>query len=148
MLYSNDGIRAIDARGAVGPKAFEFVIQFIIELREWPEELNQEEYDKLFSFFTSFVDADELRAALFFFWVYKMDDYVFQKNKGERTINFDDICKVCCTEEDKKAAEELAKIAELNIEEYGMEMLKAGTDISDLSIPEILFKLQNFRNKL
>ena len=28
-------------------------------------------------------------------------DYVFQKNKGERTISFEDICKVCSTEEDK-----------------------------------------------
>ncbi|MGN1298835.1 MAG: manganese-dependent inorganic pyrophosphatase [Candidatus Scatovivens sp.] len=43
-----------------------------------------------------------------------------------------------CTDEDKKAAEELAKIAEINIEEYGLEMLKAGTDISDFSIDEIL----------
>lgn len=38
-----------------------------------------------------------------------------------------------CTEYDKMAAQELAKIAGLNIEEYGMEMLKAGTDLSDLS---------------
>ncbi len=38
-----------------------------------------------------------------------------------------------CTEYDKMAAEELAKIAEINIEEYGMEMLKAGTDLSDVS---------------
>ena len=43
-----------------------------------------------------------------------------------------------CTSVDKKAAEELAKIAEINIEEYGMEMLKAGTDISDFSVEEIL----------
>ncbi len=38
-----------------------------------------------------------------------------------------------CTEYDKMAAEELAKIANVNIEEYGMEMLKAGTDLSDIS---------------
>lgn len=38
-----------------------------------------------------------------------------------------------CTEYDKMAAEELAKIANVNIEEYGMEMLKAGTDLSDVS---------------
>lgn len=43
-----------------------------------------------------------------------------------------------CTDEDKKAAEELSKIAEIDIEEYGLEMLKAGTDISDFSIDEIL----------
>ena len=43
-----------------------------------------------------------------------------------------------CTEEDKKIAEELAKIAEIDCETYGMEMLKAGTDLSDFSIEEIL----------
>lgn len=43
-----------------------------------------------------------------------------------------------CTPEDKKIAEELAKIANINVEEYGMEMLKAGTDLSSFSIDEIL----------
>lgn len=43
-----------------------------------------------------------------------------------------------CTIEDKKAAEELSTIAGINVEEYGMEMLKAGTDISDFSIADIL----------
>ena len=43
-----------------------------------------------------------------------------------------------CTEEDKKAVEELAKIAEIDYEKYGMEMLKAGTDLSSFSIDEIL----------
>ena len=43
-----------------------------------------------------------------------------------------------CTDEDKKAGEELAKIAGIDAEEYGLEMLKAGTDISDFSIEEIL----------
>ena len=43
-----------------------------------------------------------------------------------------------CTAEDKNAGEELAKIAGIDAEEYGLEMLKAGTDISDFSIDEIL----------
>ena len=43
-----------------------------------------------------------------------------------------------CTDEDKKVAEELAKIAEIDINTYGMEMLKAGTDLSEFSIDEIL----------
>lgn len=43
-----------------------------------------------------------------------------------------------CTTEDKKAVEELAEIAGVNYEEYGMEMLKAGTDLSSFSIDEIL----------
>lgn len=37
------------------------------------------------------------------------------------------------TEHDKKALEELGKIANINIEEYGLEMLKAGTDLDDFS---------------
>ena len=43
-----------------------------------------------------------------------------------------------CTYEDKKVASELEKIAGINKEEYGMEMLKAGTDLSSYSIEEIL----------
>ena len=38
-----------------------------------------------------------------------------------------------CTKEDVEIAEELNKIACLNIEEYGLTMLKAGTDLSDVS---------------
>ena len=33
----------------------------------------------------------------------------------------------------KKALEELGKIADINVEEYGLEMLKAGTDLGDFS---------------
>ena len=42
------------------------------------------------------------------------------------------------TEDDKKAVEELAKIAGIDYEEYGLEMLKAGTDLSSFTIDEIL----------
>ena len=42
------------------------------------------------------------------------------------------------TEDDKLAVESLSKIAELDAEEYGLEMLKAGTDLSSFSIDEIL----------
>ncbi len=42
------------------------------------------------------------------------------------------------TEDDIKTVEELGKIAELDYEEYGLDMLKAGTDLSDFSIEEIL----------
>ena len=42
------------------------------------------------------------------------------------------------TEDDKKAVEKLAKIADIDYEEYGLEMLKAGTDLSSFSIEEIL----------
>lgn len=43
-----------------------------------------------------------------------------------------------CTEEDKKVAEKLAQIAEIDSDTYGLEMLKAGTDLSEFSIEEIL----------
>lgn len=36
-----------------------------------------------------------------------------------------------CTEEDKKAVKELAEIAGVDYEKYGMDILKAGADISD-----------------
>ncbi len=39
---------------------------------------------------------------------------------------------------DKKALEELGKIANINIEEYGLEMLKAGTDLDDFSAEELI----------
>ena len=42
------------------------------------------------------------------------------------------------TEDDKKAVEELAKISDVDYEEYGLEMLKAGTDLSSFTIDEIL----------
>jgi len=43
-----------------------------------------------------------------------------------------------CTFVDKNAAEELAKIAGVDINEYGLEMLKAGTDLGDLSAKELI----------
>ncbi|WP_082234370.1 manganese-dependent inorganic pyrophosphatase [Halobacillus massiliensis] len=43
-----------------------------------------------------------------------------------------------CTDEDTQAAEELAKIAEVDAEAYGLEMLKAGADISGKSAEELL----------
>ncbi|MBU9720806.1 MULTISPECIES: manganese-dependent inorganic pyrophosphatase [Bacillaceae] len=42
------------------------------------------------------------------------------------------------TDEDLAAAKELAEIAGVNSEEYGLEMLKAGADISDKTVEELL----------
>lgn len=42
------------------------------------------------------------------------------------------------TKYDKKALEELAKISNINIEEYGLKMLKAGTDLDDLSEEQLI----------
>lgn len=43
-----------------------------------------------------------------------------------------------CTPQDEKACRELAEIAGLDIEVYGLEMLKAGTDLSDLTASQLL----------
>lgn len=42
------------------------------------------------------------------------------------------------TEHDKKALEELAKIANIDVNEYGLEMLKAGTDLDDFSEEQLI----------
>lgn len=43
-----------------------------------------------------------------------------------------------CTEQDVAAARELADIAGVNPEEYGLDMLKAGADLSDKSIEQLI----------
>ncbi|MCR6097896.1 manganese-dependent inorganic pyrophosphatase [Salipaludibacillus agaradhaerens] len=43
-----------------------------------------------------------------------------------------------CTKEDIEAANELAKIAEVDLEAYGLEMLKAGADMSDKTVDQLL----------
>lgn len=43
-----------------------------------------------------------------------------------------------CTKEDKMIAEKLANIAELDLEVYGKELLKAGTDISEFTPEEVI----------
>lgn len=43
-----------------------------------------------------------------------------------------------CTQLDKEVCLKLAQIANIDIEAYGLEMLKAGTDLSDLSVKEML----------
>lgn len=43
-----------------------------------------------------------------------------------------------CTEKDQKVAEDLAKIANVDINTYGLAMLKAGTDLSSFSEEELV----------
>ena len=43
-----------------------------------------------------------------------------------------------CTEKDKEAFKELESLAGINAEEYGLEMLKAGTDLSMFSANEVI----------
>lgn len=79
ILMSENGCTAIDPRGAIGPKEFEFVIPFIIEIREQKEK-TLDLYKEMFVYFSKYCVRERLAAALFIFWVYKMDDYIFQKN--------------------------------------------------------------------
>lgn len=43
-----------------------------------------------------------------------------------------------CTDQDVAAAKELAELAGVNAEQYGLEMLKAGADLSDKSIDQLI----------
>ncbi|QQK74378.1 manganese-dependent inorganic pyrophosphatase [Salicibibacter cibarius] len=43
-----------------------------------------------------------------------------------------------CTDEDVQAAKELARIADTDLESYGLEMLKAGADMSDKTPDDLL----------
>jgi len=43
-----------------------------------------------------------------------------------------------CTEEDVKVARELEKLAEVDLEKYGFDMLQAGADLSDKTTSELL----------
>ncbi|MBC1676334.1 manganese-dependent inorganic pyrophosphatase [Listeria welshimeri] len=49
-----------------------------------------------------------------------------------------------CTEEDKVAAKKLAVIADVDIQTYGMEMLKAGADVSKKTVAELLLDAKEF----
>ncbi|EKZ4248988.1 manganese-dependent inorganic pyrophosphatase [Listeria monocytogenes] len=49
-----------------------------------------------------------------------------------------------CTEEDKVAAQKLAQIADVDIQSYGMEMLKAGADFSKKTVAELLLDAKEF----
>lgn len=43
-----------------------------------------------------------------------------------------------CTSEDVKACKELAKIADIDVNTYGLDMLKAGTDLSDFTSEQLI----------
>lgn len=59
-----------------------------------------------------------------------------------------------CTDEDIAAARELAEIAQVNAEEYGLAMLKAGADLSDKTIDQLIsldakeFQMGNYKTEI
>lgn len=84
LSYRNGSVIAIDPMGAAGPKVFEYVIAYIIELREYPDDLNEGLFETMTEYFGKYVPRDEIMAAMFFFFVFKMNDYCFQKQDGFR----------------------------------------------------------------
>ncbi len=92
LLRNHEKITAIDPRGAIGPRVFEYVIQFIIELRENTESFDYDKYRDMLSFYSKYVKLNELKAALFIFFVYKMNDYTFQKHDNNKLADW---CKEC-----------------------------------------------------
>ena len=63
------------------------MIPFIIELRE-KQKMTKELYKEMFEYFSVYCEREHLAAALFIFWVYKMNDYVFQKNDQYKLANW------------------------------------------------------------
>ena len=55
-------------------------IMFMTELRENTEQFDSLLYDAMFEFFAKYVDKQRLNAALFVFWVRKLNDYTFHKH--------------------------------------------------------------------
>lgn len=92
ILAWDDSVIAIDPMGVLGPWAFEFVIPFIIELREYPDGLNRALYEAMMDYFSRYVDREELLAAMFIFWIFKLNDYCFQKSDGFKLAGW---CKKC-----------------------------------------------------
>lgn len=78
MLKSFDTIRAIDPLGVIGPKEFEFTISLIIETKANMENAISI-HNAMIEHYSSYCDAERLRAAAFITWVHKMNEYVFAK---------------------------------------------------------------------
>ena len=83
LLKDGDRVKAIDPRGAVGPREFEYVIQLVIEIRD-DQAHTEERFWEMFDYFKKYVDEKKYLAALFFFFVYKANDYCFQKEDNNK----------------------------------------------------------------
>ena len=83
ILKGIDGIYAIDALGIIGPKEFEYTLNFIIEARAYPDRY-VELHNEMLDYFSEYCDRKRLLAALFITWVHKMDEYVFSKTDEQK----------------------------------------------------------------
>lgn len=79
LLRCYDSIKAIDPLGVIGPKEFEYTINFVIEAKanlDRPTKTHQ----MMLDYFSAYCDRERLYAAVFITWVHKMDEYVFVKH--------------------------------------------------------------------
>lgn len=87
LLRCYDEVKAIDPLGVVGPKEFEYTINFVIEARANPEKL-RETHEVMLDYFSKYCDRKRLYVALFITWVHKMDEYVFVKHDNFKLATF------------------------------------------------------------
>ena len=111
ILKGADGIYAIDALGIIGPKEFEYTLNFIIEARAYP--------DRYVELHHAMLDCDRKRllAALFITWVHKMDEYVFSKSDEQK------LARWC-----------LGVIEKI----FYAGVISAAVEIGEVAVPEIL----------
>lgn len=89
ILQNDTTCLAIDPRGAVAPIEFEFTSMFIAELRGVQiDETFTQKFNRIFNFFLKYTDEKKLYAALFIFWVYKINDYLCFKKDNRFLCNW------------------------------------------------------------
>jgi len=87
LLRCYDGVKAIDPQSVVGPKEFEYTINFVIEAKANPDKL-REMHDVMMDYFSRYCDRKRLYMAVFVMWVHKMDEYVFVKHDNFKLASF------------------------------------------------------------
>ena len=93
IISSKDKVYIINPKGIIAPFEFEYVIQFVTELPEDTENSKFiESFHSIMKYFTRYADKERLMAALYIFWVHKMNDYVFHKSDNYKLAAW---CKNC-----------------------------------------------------
>lgn len=87
ILRGSHGVNVIDPLGIIGPKEFEFTIPFIVELRSMSGLSARDKYLKMLDYFSVYCDRNRLEAAVFFTWVYKIEEYIFSKNDNYKMFD-------------------------------------------------------------
>lgn len=87
ILRGAYGVNVIDPLGIIGPKEFEFAISFVIELRNLSGLSVRERYLEMLDYFSVYCPRHRLEAAVFFTWVYKIEEYIFSKNDNYKMLD-------------------------------------------------------------